>query len=144
MRPFVLAVIERGEGDAEAVLPVPDEDVRILGELHFNGPALRRTYQLAVDLEVLEDQGNGTFLRHVQGVEPGEPVRAAEHERSVRKKTRSPVGELVASDAVLVEVVDEGLGRPVVLAQAIHGGHPDVALPVLFDGADVKAWDTLY
>ena len=144
MRPFMLAVIQGGEGDAEGVLVVPDENVRRRPKLPVDGLSFTRGHQRIVDLQVLEHQGDLPFLWDVQRVEPGESVRSAEHQRPVRKHAGGPVGELIAADAVFLEVVDEPSGGPVVLSEPVHRGHPDVALTVLLDGADVRARDTVH
>ena len=106
VRPLQAAEVQRGEGDAEGVLVVAEDDVRIVPEFPLDGGALAGFHQDIVDLQVLEHQGNGTLLGHVQRVEPGEAVGAAEHERAVRQDAGGPFGELVSADAVFLEVID--------------------------------------
>ena len=144
VRPLLLAVIQGGEGDAEGVLVIADEDVRSGPEFPVDGTVLRGLHQGIVDFQVLEHQRDLPLLRNVQRIEPGEPMGAAEHQRPVRKDAGGPLGELVPADAVGLEIVHEPVHGAVIFAQAVHRGHPDVALPVFLDGADVLARDTVH
>ena len=139
VRPFVLAVVESRKRDAERILPVLQEDVGIPREFAFHRASRSRTDQAVVYLEVFEDKGHRVLLRHVQGVEPSDAVRTSEYERAVFKQTRGAVGELVPSDAVGLEVVDESACGAVVASEAVHRGHPDIALAVLLYGRYVHA-----
>ena len=136
---FVIAEIQGREGNVKGVVVVPDEDVRFFGENFADGPVLGGTYQLVVDGKVLEGDGNGAFGGGVQRVEAGEPVRAAEDERTVFQDARGALRVLVPSGAVGFGELDEVAGGAVVFGQAVHGGDPDVALVVFLDGTDVLA-----
>ena len=72
------AVIQGSEGYAEGVFRMPDYHRGIPGQ---------RPHHAVMDGEAFEHQWNGAPCRSVQGIEGGEPVRAAEHQRSVRKDT---------------------------------------------------------
>ena len=56
MRPFQPAEVQCGEGDAEGVLVVADDDVRIVPEFPPDGGALAGLHQDVVDLQILENQ----------------------------------------------------------------------------------------
>ena len=56
VRPFQSAEIQRSEGDAEGVLVVADDDVRIVPEFPPDGGALAGLHQDVVDLQILENQ----------------------------------------------------------------------------------------
>ena len=144
MRPFQSAEIQRSEGDAEGILVVADDDVRIVPEFPLDGGVFSGFHQDIVDFQILEYQRDGALLGHVQRVEPGEAVGTAEHERAVRQDAGGPLGELVSADAVFLEVVDEPAHGAVELAESVHRGHPDVALAVLFDGTDVQAGNPVH
>ena len=138
----MLAVVERCERDAEAVLPVPDQYVWVLCEFLRYRTSFRRADKSVVDLQVFEYQRYSAFLRDIQRVEPGESVCSAEDEGTVRQQARSPVGELIAAYAVRFEIIDEFAHGPVVFPKAVHRGSPYIALPVLLQGADVQAGDS--
>ena len=92
-----------------------------------------------MNLEVFKDQGYVPALLYVERVEYGQAVGSAEDQRSVGQARGGAVGELVATDAVGREVVDELPDRAVVASQTVHRGDPDVALAVFLNGADVEA-----
>ena len=144
VRPLQAAEVQCGERDAESVLVIADDDVRIVPEFPLDGGALPGLHQDIVDLQILENQRDGPLLGHIQRVEPGEAVGAAEHERAVRQDAGGPFGELVSADAVFLEVVDEPAHGAVELAESVHRGHPDVALAVFLDRADVQAGDPVH
>ena len=62
----------------------------------------------------------------------------AEDEAAVGHHAGSPVGELVAADAVSRIIIDEFSDCTVIFSQTVHGGYPDVALAVLPDVAYVE------
>ena len=136
---LVRAVIQRGKGNVKGILVVPDGDQRLLGEGLFDGTARSRRHQLVVDAQALEHQRNVALGRGVQRVEGGDAVRAAEHQRAIRQYAGGPVVKLVSADAIGLEIMDETAVGPVVAAQAVEGGDPNVALAVFLDGCNVGA-----
>ena len=136
----VLAVVQGGEGDAEAVLVVLQVYVGAVGEVLADGFSVQlRTYQAVVYLQVAEQQWDVALDGHVDGVEERKAVRAAEDERAVGQTARGAVVELVSAYAVGGVIVGEASGCPVIFAQSVLGAYPEVALQVFLDARYVEA-----
>ena len=141
----MLVVVEGGKREAEAALVVAEPHVGAVGEVAVDGRALgRRMDEAVVYLQVLEEDGDVAVDRWVDGIEEGKAVCAAKDQRTVGQAAGGAVVELVASQAVGGKVVGEAVHRAVVLAQAVHGAHPEVAHAVLLDAADVGTGSSGY
>ena len=139
MYAFVLAEVEGGEREAEAVLVVSKAYLLATVEQGVDRAVGHRAHQPVVDLQVAEPDGQLSQRVDVGRVEHRDTVSTAEDETAVGQLARGTVSELVAPDAVgLIERGDAPrLSVPAV--QALHRADPDIPLAVFLDAAHVRA-----
>ena len=142
MYAFVLAEVEGGEREAEAVLVVGEAHLATAVEQGVDGSVGGRAHELVVDLQVAQADGYLTQGVDIGGVEHRDAVGAAEDEAAVGQLTGGAVSELVAADAVGLIERGDAPRLTVPAVQTLHRRDPEVALAVLLDAAHIGTGET--
>ncbi len=136
--PFFIAIVKGGISYGEFVLSVLQGDLGIGAHEFGNRRILRRLHFLSMNPEPFENQGNRPSGKNQQRIQAANSLAASEEDGSVFQNTGRAFVELVAADAVLVEIVRELADRPVIFTQTVESGDPDVPLLVLLYRRNVR------
>ena len=115
--PFVLAVVQGGEGNRKTVFAVFELDFRVECHCFTDAATFGRHYCLVVHFQFLETEGNSPVRHQLNRIEQGHSMRASENQSSARENCGGPVVELVASNTVGFEPVDEAPHTAVVFGK---------------------------
>ena len=108
-------------------------------ENHLDGPVFLGAYQLVVDLQVAEHQGNLSQCVDIGRVEHRDALSASKHQTAVGQLTRGTIHELVACQSIsLIERCDTSC-LEVQTVQTFHRTDPEISLTTFLDARHIRA-----
>ena len=142
MYALVLAKVEGGIGDAEAVLIVTETDLTTTVEHHIDRPTDGGAHQLVMDLQVTEPEGDLSERVDIGRVKHRVTISTSEDEATVRELARGTVAELVTSQAISLIKRGDTSCLCIEAVQTFHRTDPEMALMSYFDAGHVRAGET--